>query len=202
MSKRVDVMSYRGDLMSWMQCLWCHVTWSLCHKVWMWCDVDQVWCHTCAKCDDLHTCCDVIDTALHRYRCVCHLCDDTDTVAVVSKMEGEMSGIVVVLSWKQYGESVHIGYDVINILGVMLYREGFNVINSCCDSMHTKNHVTRIQCVMSYRECVWYKWYPVFDDTDTVDVVLDIVCQMADVTFVLPCVMSYIGCVISWMQCM
>ena len=56
-----------------------------CHKVWMWCDLDWVWCHTCAKCDDLHTCCDVFDTALHRHRCVCHLCDDTDTVAVVSK---------------------------------------------------------------------------------------------------------------------
>ena len=105
----------------WMWChieeIWCHECsvceviehdhW--CHKVWMWCDVDWVWCHTCAKCDDLHTC-DVIDTALHRYRYVWHLCDDTDTVAVVSKMDGEMSGIVV-LSCKQYVDSVHIGYD-------------------------------------------------------------------------------------------
>ena len=51
---------------------------------------------------------------------MCHLCDDTDTVAVVSKMEGEMSGIVVVLSSKQYGDSILIGYDAINILGMML----------------------------------------------------------------------------------
>ena len=43
-------------------------------------------------------------------------------------------------------------------------------------------------CVMSSRERVWYKSYPGFDDTDTVDVVLDIVGQMADITFVLPCV--------------
>ena len=29
---------------------------------------------------------------------VCHLCDDTDTVAVMSNMVGEMTGIVIVLS--------------------------------------------------------------------------------------------------------
>ena len=133
----------------WMWChieeIWCrecsvcdvieHDHW--CHKVWIWCDVDWVWCHMCAKCDDLHNCCDVIDTGLHRYRCVYHLCDDTDTVAVVSTMYGEMSGIVIVLSWKQYADRVHIGYDVINILGVMLYIEGYNVIKSC-DNMHTE----------------------------------------------------------------
>ena len=112
---------------------------------------------------------------MHRYRCVCHLCDDTDTVAVMSNMVGEMSGLGVVLSWKQYGESVHIGYDVLNTLGVMLYIEGHNVINIFCDSMDTEYHVTRIVCVMSYREWVWYNWYREFDDTDTVDVVLDIV---------------------------
>ena len=69
---------------------------------------------------------------------LCHLCDDIDTVSVVSKMEGEISGIVIVLSWEQYGDSVHIGYDVINIRGVMLYIEDYSVINSCCDSMHTE----------------------------------------------------------------
>ena len=52
----------------------------------------------CAKCDDLHTCCDVIDRAIHQYRCVYHLWDDTDTVAVISNMVGEMSVIVVVSS--------------------------------------------------------------------------------------------------------
>ena len=52
----------------------------------------------CVKCDDLHTCCDVIDRVIHRYRCVCHLCDDTDRVAVMSNMVGEISGIGVVLS--------------------------------------------------------------------------------------------------------
>ena len=52
----------------------------------------------CAKCDNLHTCCDVIDRAVHRYICVCCLCDDIDTVAVMSNMVGEMSGIGVVLS--------------------------------------------------------------------------------------------------------
>ena len=117
-----------------------------CHIVWMWWDVDWVWCHTCAKCDDLHTCCDVINRAIRRYRCVCHLCDDTDTVAVMSNMAGEMSGIVVVFSWKRYGDSVHIGYDVINILGVKLYIEVCNVLKSCSDSMHTEYDVTCIVC--------------------------------------------------------
>ena len=164
----------------------------------MWCDVEWVWWHNYAKCDDLHTC-DIIDRAIHRYRCVCRLCGDTDRVAVMSNMVGEISGIGVVLSWKQYGDSVHIGYDVINIPGVMLYIAGYNVINSFCDSMHTEYHVTGTVFVMSYREWVWYNWYPGFDDTDTVDVVLDIMGQMADIT---RCVMSYIGCVMSWMQWM
>ena len=133
----------------------------------------------------------------HRYsnpsiQCVCLLCDDTDTVTVMLNMVGDMSGIDIVLSWKQYGDSVHIGYDVIYILGVMLYIEGYNVIISCCDSMHTEYDVTRTLCVMSYKEWVWYNWYPGFDDTNTVDVVLDIVGQMADITFVLPCVWYHI----------
>ena len=110
----------------------------------------------CAKCDNLHACCDVIDRGMHRYRCVCHLCDYTDTVAVTSNMVGEMSGIGIVLSCKQYGDIIHIGYDVINTLGVTLFIEGYNGINICCDSMDTEYDVTRIVCVMSYREWVWY----------------------------------------------
>ena len=153
----------------WMWChieeIWCHECsdydvikhdhW--CHILWMWCDVGWVWCHICAKCDDLHACCDVIYRAIHQYRCVYHLCDDRDTVAVISNMVGEMSGIVVVLSWEQYGDSLHIGY-VINILGVMLYIEGYNDINSCCYSMHREYDVTHIVWTMSYRE-----WYGISD---------------------------------------
>ena len=58
---------------------------------------------------------------------------------------------------KAYGDSVQIGYYIINILGVMLYIEGCNVINSCYDSMHTEYDVTCIVFVMSYREWEWYK---------------------------------------------
>ena len=82
---------------------------------------------------------------------MCHLCDDTDTVAVMSNMVGEMSGIVVVLSLRQYGDRIYTGYVVINILGVMLYREGYDVINCSFDSMHTEYGVTHIVCVISYR---------------------------------------------------
>ena len=87
----------------------------------------------------------------------------------------------------QYSDSVNIGYEVINILDMMLYIEGYNVINSCCDSRHTEYDATRRVCVMSYREWVWYNGYPGFHDTDTVEVVFDIVGQMADIMFVLPC---------------
>ena len=47
---------------------------------------------------------------------------------------------------------------------------------------------------MSYviQRVVWYNWYSRFDDTDTVDVVLDTVGQMADIMFVLPCVWCHI----------
>ena len=110
----------------------------------------------CVKCDNLHTCCDVIDRGMNRYRSVCHLRDDTDTVSVRSNMVVEMSGIGIVLSQKQYGGSIPIGYDVINTLGVKLYIKGYNVINIFCDSMDTEYDVTRIVCVMSYREWVWY----------------------------------------------
>ena len=42
----------------------------------------------------------VVMSSIERYvdRGVCHLCDDTDTVAVMSNMAGEMSGIIVVFS--------------------------------------------------------------------------------------------------------
>ena len=120
---------------------------------------------------------------MHRYRCVCHLRDDTDTISVMPNMVGEMSGLGIVLSWKQYGDSVHIGYDVIDTLGVMLYIEAYNVINICFGSMDTEYDVRRIVCVMSYREWVWYNWYREFDDTDRVDAVLDIVGQIEDISF-------------------
>ena len=76
---------------------------------------------------------------------MCHLCDDTDTVAVMSNMVGEMSGIVIVFSWKRYGDCVHVGYDVINILGVKLFIDVCNVLNRC-DSMHTEYDVSNIVC--------------------------------------------------------
>ena len=40
----------------------------------------------------------VVMSLIQQYRCVCHLCDDRDTVAVLSNIVGEMSGIDIVLS--------------------------------------------------------------------------------------------------------
>ena len=38
-----------------------------------------------------------------------------------------------------------MGNDVINMLVVMFYTEGYDVLNSC-DSMHTEYDVTHIVC--------------------------------------------------------
>ena len=86
------------------------------------------------------------------------------------------------------GDIIYIGYDVINILGVMSYIFMHDVIKRSCDVMHTECDVIHIVCVMSYQEWVLYNGYTGFDDTDTVDVVSDIVGEMADITFVLSCV--------------
>ena len=52
------------------------------------------------------------------------------------------------------GDTIYFGYDVINILGVKLFIEVCNVLNSC-DSMHT-DMMSHVLCLMSYREWVWY----------------------------------------------
>ena len=55
------------------------------------------------------------------------------------------------------GDIIYIGYDVINILGVMSYIYGYDVIKGSSDVMHTECDVIHIVCVMSYREWIWYK---------------------------------------------
>ena len=71
-----------------------------------------------------------------------------------------------------------------------LYIEVCNVLKSCSDSMHTEYDITCIVCDVIQR-LVSYNLYPGFHDTDTVDVVLDILGQMADITFVLPYVLRH-----------
>ena len=65
-------------------------------------------------------------------------------------------------------------YDVINILCVMSYLYGCDVIKCSCDVMHTDCDVIHRVCVMAYRELVWYNLCTGLDDTDRVDVVSDI----------------------------
>ena len=134
-----------------------------CHKVWIWCDVDRVWYHTQSnpiRAPSVMTYTLVVISSILWYidTDVSAICDMTQILWLWCQNGGEMSGIVVVLSWKQYGDSIHIVYDIINILGVMLYIEGYNVINSCCYSMHREYDVTRIVWAMSYRE-----WYGITD---------------------------------------
>ena len=72
------------------------------------------------------------------------------------------------------GDIIYVGYDVINILDVMSYLYGCDVIKCSCDVMHTECDVIHRVCVMSYREWVWHNGHTGFHDTDTVDVVSDI----------------------------
>ena len=51
---------------------------------------------------------------------------------------------------------IYIGYDVINIMGVILYIEWCDVIKGSCDTMHTEYDVIDIVCVMASREWLWY----------------------------------------------
>ena len=86
------------------------------------------------------------------------------------------------------GDIIYIVYDDINILGVMSYIYGCDVIKSSSDVMNTECDIIHIVCVMSYREWVCYNEYSGLDDTDRVDVVSDIVDEMAYIMFVLSCV--------------
>ena len=77
------------------------------------------------------------------------------------------------------GDIIYIGYDVINVQGVMSYIQGCDVIKSSCDAMHTEYDAIYILCVMSSREWVWYNLSTGFYDTHTVYVVSDIVGEMS-----------------------
>ena len=44
------------------------------------------------------------------------------------------------------GDILYIAYDVINILDVMSYLYGCDVIKCTCDAMHTERDAIRIVC--------------------------------------------------------
>ena len=44
------------------------------------------------------------------------------------------------------GDNIYIEYDVLNILGVMSYKYGCDVIKCSCDIMHTERVVIHIVC--------------------------------------------------------
>ena len=44
------------------------------------------------------------------------------------------------------GDIIYIGYDVINIMDVMSYLYGCDVINCSCEVMHTECDVIHILC--------------------------------------------------------
>ena len=85
------------------------------------------------------------------------------------------------------GDIIYIIYDIINILDVMSYLYGCDAINCICDAMHAECDDIHIVYNVIQRVGVLDLIHWV-DDTDTVDVVLNIVCEMADITFVFSCV--------------
>ena len=84
------------------------------------------------------------------------------------------------------GEIICTGYDVINILDVMSYLYGCDVMKCSCDVRHTERDVIHIVCNDTQRVGKM-QLIPWFDGTDTVDVVSDIEGEMADITFVWSC---------------
>ena len=49
------------------------------------------------------------------------------------------------------GDILYIAYDVINILDVMSYLYGCDIIKCTCDAMHTERNVIRIVCSVIQR---------------------------------------------------
>ena len=62
----------------------------------------------------------------------------------MSNTVGEMPGIVILFSCNNMGDTIYIGYDVINILDVMSCLYGCDVIKCLCDVMHTEYDVIHI----------------------------------------------------------
>ena len=49
------------------------------------------------------------------------------------------------------GDIIYIGYDIINILDVMSYLYGCDVIKCTCDAMHTERDVIHRVCSVIQR---------------------------------------------------
>ena len=49
------------------------------------------------------------------------------------------------------GDIIYIGYDVINILDVMSYLFGCDIINCSCDVTHTECDVIHRECDVIHR---------------------------------------------------
>ena len=82
---------------------------------------------------------------------------------------GDMPGIVVLFSWNSMGDIIYIGYDVINIVDVMSYLYGCDIIKCSCDAMHTECDVIHIVCTVIQRvgviqliHMVWWHRYSGF----------------------------------------
>ena len=117
-----------------------------------------MWCMVCMRsymcnCEDFHNCCEGIDRV-----------GVTTQMQWLSNTVGEMPGIVILFSWNSRVYIIYIGYDVINILDVMSYLFGCDVIKCSCEVMHTECDVIHIVCNVIQRVGVtklihWFWWH-------------------------------------------
>ena len=130
-------------------------------------------------------------------------CEDTDTVAVMSNIVGEMSGIAFVLSWKQYWW-YHIYW---------IWCHKYNG----CDNIYI-GVWCYTWCMLGLAYWIWCHTYSVCDVIQRLGVLYLIhwvwwhrysgcsvrysVCDGRYIVCVVMCVMSYIVRVMSWIQWM
>ena len=110
-------------------------------------------------------------------------CDDTHTVAVMSNIVGEMTGIVVVLSWKQYG-----------------WYHGWYTVSS---DAATVDAMSDILGVMTWIQCVWYHrvvcyhkectWWHTYATCDVLDSCCDVFDKVGIMTYIVDMMADRIG---------
>ena len=75
----------------------------------------------------------------------------TYIVDVMADRIGFKSYIELVLSYTQCCDIIYSGYDVINIVGAMTYKQWYDVIKSGCDVIYQAYGVLHAVGVISYR---------------------------------------------------
>ena len=142
------MVSYIEQMMAYICHLWCvtYLVWYLrqsgCHDIYSRCDGDRM----CFKSD------------------IEHVLSYTQSVCIY------ISYIYIYVCVCVCIYIIYIGYDVINIVGAMTYKQCYDVINRGCDVINNAYGVLREGDVISYIHRLWYHQSSGCDYTDTVSV--------------------------------